>query len=107
MVLLGLQLANINTSQVRGGDTSMADGQRSNQVLVPQARQSLDNLKNQIASQIGVNLQGYAGDIATRDAGKVGGQMVKFMIQQAEQQLGGAGAAGGGFAAPARPTTTR
>lgn len=87
----------------------MADGQRNNQLLVPQARQGLDNLKNQIASQIGVNLQGYAGDIATRDAGKVGGQMVKFMIQQAEQQLGGAGAGGaaGGFAAAARPTATR
>lgn len=107
MVLLGPQLANINTSQVRGGDTSMAEGQRNNQLLVPQARQGLDNLKNQIASQIGVNLQGYAGDIATRDAGKVGGQMVKFMIQQAEQQLGGGGAAAGGFAATARPTPTR
>lgn len=81
----------------------MADGQRSNQVLVPQARQSLDNLKNQIASQIGVNLQGYAGDIPTREAGRVGGQMVKYMIQQAEQQLGGG--AGGTFAGTTRATT--
>lgn len=79
----------------------MADGQRSNQVLVPQARQNLDALKNQIASQIGVNLQGYAGDIPTREAGRVGGQMVKYMIQQAEQQLGG------GFAGATTTRTTR
>lgn len=79
----------------------MADGQRSNQVLVPQARQNLDALKNQIASQIGVNLQGYAGDIPTREAGRVGGQMVKYMIQQAEQQLGG------GFAGATTARTTR
>lgn len=67
------------------------------QHLVPGARQGLNNLRDQIASQVGVNLQGYAGDLPTRETGRVGGQMVRTMIAQAEQQLSG-GAAAGGFA---------
>lgn len=81
----------------------------NNQYVVQNARQGLQNLKNQIAAQVGVNLQGYAGDLPARETGRVGGQMVKFMIQQAEQQLAG-GAAGGGFTATAATTprgTTR
>ena len=66
----------------------------NNQVVVPQARQSLDNFKNQVASQLGINLQAYNGDLPAREAGRIGGQMVRSMIQQAEQQL--AGGAGGG-----------
>lgn len=82
------------------------------QYVVQNARQGLQNLKNQIASQVGVNLQGYAGDLPARETGRVGGQMVRFMIQQAEQQLSGGagGAAAGGFTAPAATTprgTTR
>lgn len=76
------------------------------QHLVPQARQALTNLRDQIAAQIGVNLTGYAGDLPTRETGRVGGQMVRAMIAQAEQALSG-GAAAGGFAgggAAAAPT---
>lgn len=77
---------------------------RGQQHVVPQARQALNNLRDQIASQLGVNLQGYAGDLPTRETGRVGGQMVRQMIAQAEQQLSGGAA---GFAAGAttpRPT---
>ena len=48
------------------------------------------NMKYEIASEIGVNLkQGYNGDLTSKDAGYVGGYMVKRLIEQAERQLGG------------------
>lgn len=63
---------------------------RTNQKVVPEARQALDRMKYEIASQVGVNLkQGYNGDITARDAGTVGGNMVKKMIEQAERQMSG------------------
>ena len=62
----------------------------SNQTLVPQAKQLLNNLKYEVASEIDVNLkQGYNGDIPSREAGRVGGYMVKKMIQYAETSMPG------------------
>jgi hypothetical protein len=62
----------------------------SNQTLVPQAKQLLNNMKYEVASEIGVNLkQGYNGDIPAREAGRVGGNMVKKMIQYAETSMPG------------------
>ncbi len=70
----------------------------NNQILVPQARAGLESLKQQAAQQLGIgNFTGYGGDRPSRVNGSVGGQMVKTMIAQAEQQLSG----GAGF------TTTR
>jgi len=61
---------------------------RSNQALVPEAREALDRFKMEAASEVGVNLkQGYNGDLTTRQAGSIGGQMVKKMIQSFEQGL--------------------
>lgn len=76
----------------------------NNQVLVPQARQSLNQFKQQVASQLGVNLQGYNGDLPAREAGRIGGQMVRAMIQQAEQQLAGGAPAAQNIPAGTRPT---
>lgn len=60
----------------------------SNSKVVPEAREALDKFKYEVASEVGVNLkQGYNGDISARDAGKVGGQMVRKLIQQAESQM--------------------
>lgn len=60
----------------------------NNRTLVPESRASLDKFKYEIANEIGVNLkQGYNGDITAKDAGSIGGNMVKKMIQQAEQNL--------------------
>lgn len=70
----------------------MAQGQRSNQALVQNARQALDNLKYEVANEIGVNYEahgGYGGDIPSRQNGAVGGHMVRKMIELAEQQLAG------------------
>ena len=50
----------------------------SNRVNVPEARAALDNMKYEIASELGINLkQGYNGDLLSRQAGYIGGYMVK------------------------------
>jgi len=66
----------------------------SSKTLVPEARQALDNMKYEIANQLGVTLNpGYNGDIRAKDAGYIGGYMVKRMIEQAETQMAGTAAA--------------
>ena len=58
--------------------------------MVPEARGALDNMKVEIARELGINFkQGYNGDLSSRDNGYVGGYMVKRLIQQAENQLAG------------------
>ena len=53
----------------------------SNQINVPQAREAMDKFKMQAAQEMGVNLKdGYNGDLTSREAGSVGGQMVKKML---------------------------
>ena len=60
----------------------------SNRALVPEAKDSLNRFKYEVASEVGVNLkQGYNGDLSSKDAGRIGGQMVKKMIAQAEHNM--------------------
>ena len=60
----------------------------SNYEVVPEAADALNRFKYEVASEVGVNLKdGYNGDISARDAGRVGGNMVKKLIQQAESQM--------------------
>ena len=60
----------------------------SNKKLVPEAMSALDKFKYEVASEVGVNLKdGYNGDISAKDAGKIGGQMDKKMIEQAERNM--------------------
>ena len=60
----------------------------SNVKAVPEATDALNRFKYEVASEVGVSLKdGYNGDISARDAGRIGGNMVKKMIQQAESQL--------------------
>ena len=55
---------------------------------VPEAKEALNKFKYEVANEVGVNLkQGYNGDLSSRDAGRIGGQMVKKLIQQAENQM--------------------
>ena len=62
----------------------------SNRTMVPEAKQALNNMKFEIARELGINFkQGYNGDLSSRDNGYVGGYMVKRLIQQAENQLAG------------------
>lgn len=56
--------------------------------VVPTAKDALNKFKYEVASEVGVNLKdGYNGDISAKDAGKIGGQMVRKMIQQAEDNM--------------------
>ena len=61
---------------------------RSNKNVVPEAMDSLERFKYEVANEVGVNLKnGYNGNISARDAGKIGGNMVKKLIEQAENQM--------------------
>ena len=60
----------------------------SNKLNVPEARAAMDKFKMEAASEVGVNLkQGYNGDLTSREASSVGGQMVKKMIESYEKNL--------------------
>ena len=62
----------------------------SSRINVPGARQALNNMKQEIANELGVNLKpGYNGDLTSREAGSIGGGMVKKMIEQQERQMSG------------------
>jgi len=59
-----------------------------NKNVVPEAREGLNRFKMEAANEVGVNLkQGYNGDLTSKQAGSVGGQMVKKMIESYEQKL--------------------
>ena len=59
-----------------------------NRIMNPNARDAMNKFKMEAANEVGVNLkQGYNGDLTSREAGSVGGQMVKKMIEAYEQNL--------------------
>ncbi len=61
---------------------------RNNKTLVPEAREGLNRFKMEAANEVGVNLkQGYNGDLTSRQAGSIGGQMVKKMVESYEKNL--------------------
>jgi hypothetical protein len=60
----------------------------ANKSLVPEAKEALNRFKMEAASEVGVNLkQGYNGDLTAKQAGSIGGQMVKKLIENAENQM--------------------
>ena len=60
----------------------------SNKINVPEARAAMDKFKMEAAAEVGVNLkEGYNGDLSSREAGSVGGPMVKKMIESYEKNL--------------------
>ena len=61
----------------------MSDSNSSNNLVVPQAKAAMEQFKMEAASEVGVTLnKGYNGDLTSRQAGSIGGQMVKKMIQK-------------------------
>ena len=59
-------------------------------INIPEAGAALDNMKYEVARELGVNLkQGYNGDLTARENGYVGGYMVKKMIEDYEKQMSG------------------
>jgi hypothetical protein len=60
----------------------------SNRILNPNARDAMDRFKMEAAGEVGVSLkQGYNGDITSKQAGSIGGQMVKKMIESYENGM--------------------
>ena len=65
---------------ISNNGSSSSSSSNSNRANVPEARAALDNTKYEIASELGINLkQGYNGDLPSRQAGYIGGYMVKNM----------------------------
>lgn len=76
------QVPNLNNASVQHPSTSQPGG------MVPEARQALEDMKYEIAGELGINpKQGYNGDLPSRQAGSIGGYMVKRLIEQAERQM--------------------
>ena len=60
----------------------------SSTMEVPQAKEALDRFKMEVANELGVNLKnGYNGDLTSREAGSVGGEMVRQMIKKQEESM--------------------
>ncbi|MBP3359617.1 MAG: alpha/beta-type small acid-soluble spore protein [Clostridia bacterium] len=63
---------------------------KGNNIMVPEAKQAMENFKMEAAREVGVNLkQGYNGDLTSKQAGSIGGQMVKNMIKDYESKIKG------------------
>ncbi len=61
---------------------------KTNRVEVPEAKAAMDRFKTEVASELGVNLkEGYNGDLTSKEAGSIGGEMVRRMIKNQEEQM--------------------
>ena len=69
----------------------MAQGQKSNTLLVKSASRALDQLKYEVATELGIQTpqDGYWGTMTTRDTGAIGGHITRKLVALAEQQLAG------------------
>ena len=62
----------------------------TNTTSVPEAKDAMNKFKMEVANELGVNLkQGYNGDLTSRESGSIGGEMVRQMIKNQEQQMSG------------------
>lgn len=61
---------------------------KTNRVEVPEAKAALDRFKTEVASELGVNLkEGYNGDLTSKEAGSISGEMVRRMIKKQEESM--------------------
>ena len=76
---MGMEVINMSNQNSTSGTNNMA---------VPEAKAAMNRFKEEVASELGVNLKdGYNGDLTSREAGSIGGEMVKKMIMKQEQQM--------------------
>ena len=62
----------------------------NNRINVPEARKAMSNMKQEVANELGITLnEGYNGNISAKDAGYIGGTMVKKMIEAQEKSMSG------------------
>ena len=70
--------------------SSNSSGSKSSKIMVPEARAAMDQFKMEAANEVGVQLKkGYNGSLTSREAGSIGGQMVKKMIKSYEDSIKG------------------
>ena len=75
------------TNSIYGGNRYVSQS-RSNRVEVPEAKAAMDKFKTDVASELGVNLkEGYNGDLTSREAGSIGGEMVRRMVKSYEESI--------------------
>ncbi len=68
----------------------MTNSQSSSRVEVPEAKDAMDKFKMEVANELGVPLKsGYNGELTSKQAGSVGGEMVRQMIKRQEQEMSG------------------
>ena len=68
----------------------MTNSQSSSRVEVPEAKEAMDKFKMEVANELGVPLKnGYNGELTSKQAGSVGGEMVRQMIKRQEQEMSG------------------
>ncbi len=61
---------------------------KTNKIVVPGAREALNQFKMEAAKEVGINLQeGYNGNLTSQQAGSIGGRMVKKMIESYENSI--------------------
>ena len=81
---------NQNNPQNQQNAQQSSSSSRSGRTVVPEAKGALNQMKYEIASELGINLkQGYNGDLPSREAGYLGGYMTKRLIEQAERSMSG------------------
>ena len=79
---------NNNQSGTQSGGSGSSTTSSSSRINIPEARAAMDKFKMEAAAEVGVNLkEGYNGDLTSREAGSVGGQMVKRMVESYEKNL--------------------
>ena len=79
-----------NQPNQQNAQQASANSSRSSRTVVPEAKGALNQMKYEIASELGINLkQGYNGDLPSRQAGYIGGYMTKRLIEQAERSMSG------------------
>ena len=81
---------NQNNPQNQQNAQQSSSSSRSGRTVVPEAKGALNQMKYEIASELGINpKQGYNGDLPSRQAGYIGGYMTKRLIEQAERSMSG------------------
>lgn len=66
----------------------MANNSKTSGMQVPEAKAAMDRFKTEVASELGVNLkEGYNGDLTSKEAGSIGGEMVRRMIKKQEESM--------------------
>ena len=81
---------NQNNPQNQQNAQQSSSSSRSGRTVGPEAKGALNQMKYEIASELGINLkQGYNGDLPSRQAGYIGGYMTKRLIEQAERSMSG------------------